>query len=491
MWFFRYLNRTRTNRMLYLIFLVPFVGGLAAAIFPSNHLRPYLLPVFSAVHLSLVLSIVNQTGLSALQGWLFLDPLGKLVLVVVSILFFACFVYAPSYLWERREQSNRVFCSCLLFFLALLSLVTFSRQLELMWVAIEATSLVCAPLIYFNHNHRSIEAAWKFLLICSVGIALALLGSFFLGYSSLVGGGPTTLMMDDLTRSAGLLSKPWLHAAFAALLVGYGTKMGLAPLHTWLPDAHSESPALVSALLSGALLNCAVLAVLRVTKILHAAGDGAFADRALLGLGLLSIAFGAVFMARQKDFKRMLAYSSVEHMGILALGVSFGGIGIFGSLLHLVNNALTKGMLFLVSGNIYSAYHSKSRDEVSGAIRRLPVSGPLFLAGFIAITGSPPFGPFVSEFTILRASFENHQYVVGGIFLFLLMVVFMGMGNTFLAVCQGEPSAAAKATDFHDSFFRVLSPLALTAMVLLLGVYIPDPVMKLLQDAANYWEGVP
>jgi hydrogenase-4 component F len=477
--------------MLYFILLVPFLGGVAAYLFPSNRIRPYFLPAFSGLHLVLVLGVMNQNNLSAAQGWLLLDPLGKLVLVIVAVLFFACLVYAPAYLGKTLEQSNRVFCACLLFLLAILSLVTLSRQLELMWVAVEATSLVSAPLIYFNHNNLAIEAAWKFLLICSVGIALALLGSFFLAYSSLAGGGPTTLMVDDLTRSAGLLSKPWLHAAFAALLVGYGTKMGLAPLHTWLPDAHSESPALVSALLSGALLNCAFLAILRVTKILHAAGEGLFADRALLGLGLLSITFGAVFMARQKDFKRMLAYSSVENMGILVLGLSMGGIGIFGSFLHLVNNALAKGMLFLLSGNIYSAYHSKSRDDVSGAIRRLPVSGSLFLAGFIAITGSPPFGPFVSEFTILRATFENHQFAVGGIFLFLLMVVFMGMGNTVLAVCQGEPSPAAKAADFHDTLFRTLPPLILMGMVLLMGLYIPDPVMKLIQGAADYWGGAP
>ncbi len=475
--------------MLYFILLVPLVGGVAAYLFPSNRLRPYFLPLFSGAQLALVLGVVKENSLSAAQGWLFLDPLGKLVLVVISVLFFACLVYAPAYLFKTPEKSNRIFCACLLFLLAILSLVALSRQLELMWVAIEATSLVSAPLIYFNHNNRAIEAAWKFLLICSVGIALALLGTFFLGYSALAGGAPTTLMMDDLVRSAGSLSKPWLHAAFAALLVGYGTKMGLAPLHTWLPDAHSESPAVVSALLSGALLNCAFLAILRVTKILHAAGEGAFADRALLGLGLLSIAFGAVFMARQRDFKRMLAYSSVEHMGILVLGVSMGGIGIFGSFLHLVNNALTKGMLFLVSGNIYGAYHSKSRDDVSGAIRRLPLSGSLFLAGFIAITGSPPFGPFVSEFTILRATFENHRFAVGGIFLFLLMVVFIGMGNTVLAVCQGEPSNEAKATDFHDTFFLTLSPLVLMGIVLLLGLYIPGPLMKLIQGAADDWGG--
>jgi hydrogenase-4 component F len=474
--------------ILYAIFFIPFAAAVAAYVLPSDRFRPWILPVVGWGHLSCVLIALNVPP-ETVHGWFFLDPIGKLVLLVVGVLFFVCFLYAPAYLRIRRERGNRIFCCCVLLLLAFLSLITFSQQLGFMWVAMEATTLVSAPLIYFNHNSRSIEAAWKYLLVCSVGIALALLGSFFLAYSTLAAVNPPALLMEDLVRAAGNLSKPWLHVAFATLVVGYGTKMGLAPLHTWKPDAYGESPGLVGALLAGGVTSCAFLAILRFTRILHAAGEGAFADRTLVGMGLLSMTFGAIFMVRQKDFKRMLAYSSVEHMGILVLGIGLGGIGIFGSFLHLLNNAFTKGVLFLASGNIHRAYKSKLTDEVSGALKRLPVSGWLFLVGFIAVIGTPPFGPFVSEFAILRGALEGGRFVVGGLYLFLLMVVFMGMGRTVLDVCQGEPTAAAEATGFQDTFFLTVPPLLLLGLVLWIGINIPQPLMNIIQDAVEYWRG--
>ncbi len=473
---------------LHALFLIPLVGSAIAYLIPSDRLRPWILPVAALVHFLWVLRVLGGTP-DAVHGWFYLDPVGRLVLLVISLLFLVCFLYAPAYLRIRRDWGNRIFCSCVLLLLSFLSLITYSQQLGFMWVAMEATTLVSAPLIYFNHNTQSIEAAWKYLLICSVGIALALLGSFFLAYATLANGTPSSLLMEDLVASAGLLSKPWLHVAFATLVVGYGTKMGLAPLHTWKPDAYGESPGLVGALLAGGVTSCAFLAILRFTRILHAAGEGAFADKTLVGMGLLSMTFGAVFMVRQRDFKRMLAYSSVEHMGILVLGVGLGGVGIFGSFLHLLNNALTKGVLFLTSGNIHRAYQSKSTDEVSGALRRLPVSGWLFLLGFIAVTGTPPFGPFVSEFTILRASLENGRFLVGASYLFLLMVVFMGMGSTVLGVCQGEPSPASKKTDYRDTFWLTAPPILLLGLVLWIGTDLPKPLADLIQNAVDYWKG--
>jgi len=287
------------------------------------------------------------------------------------------------------------------------------------------------------------------------------------------------------------LSKPWLHASFLLLLVGYGTKMGLAPMHTWLPDAHSEAPSPASAMLSGALLPCAFLAILRIYHICVEAGESAYVSRLLLFMGLLSMAVASLFMVDQRDFKRMLAYSSVEHMGILAMGLGIGASALFGTLLHVLVHGLTKGVLFFSAGNIYHAYGSKSTDQVCGAMRRLPLSGTFFLVGFFAITGSPPFGPFISEFAILNGAFDAGLAGVGGLFLFLLLVVFIGMGVTVLKVVQGRASFEARNTPYRDSFLSAAPAAGLLALVVLLGIYIPEPLTALIRDAVRFLEGQP
>jgi hydrogenase-4 component F len=200
------------------------------------------------------------------------------------------------------------------------------------------------------------------------------------------------------------------------------------------------------------------------------------------------MAVAAVFMVRQRDFKRMLAYSSVEHMGILVLGIGIGGLAAFGSLLHLVANGLTKGVMFLSAGNIHRAYGSKSTEDVTGAIRRLPLSGSLFLAGFLAITGSPPGAPFLSEFTILNGALGNGEFLVAGLYLLLLATVFIGMGATVLKVVQGTPSEHASATDYRDSFLTSVPIIVFAGLVVMLGLYIPPPLETLLREAANFLE---
>jgi hydrogenase-4 component F len=393
----------------------------------------------------------------------------------------------------------------MLAFLGVMSLVIWLHHLGLMWVAIEFTTLVTAPLIYFNHTERSIEATWKYLLVGSVGIAMALLGTFFLAYAALHAGLESTLNYDELLHIAPQLSKPWLHAAFILLLVGYGTKMGLAPMHTWKPDAYGEAPGVVGALLAGGVTSCAFLALLRMHHICLAGGEGVYSSRLLLFMGLFSMATAGLFMVGQRDFKRMLAYSSVEHMGILVLGLGLAGgasgsglgrAALFGSLLHVMTNGMSKGVLFLSAANIHRAYASKSTDQVCGAMRRLPLSGTLFLLGFLAITGSPPFGPFVSEFSILNGAFEAGRFVTGGLFLFLLLVVFIGMGATVLRVVQGRPptdieATASRTSEFRDGFLTGAPIVAFMLLVLLLGVYIPAPLNKMLDDAVRFLEGRP
>jgi hydrogenase-4 component F len=481
--------------------LVPLIlAGLAFAV-PSDRWRPWLLPGGAALHLALTGVLVfgqSEWGnRPELGGWLLLDPLGKVVLGLISLLFCACALYAPAYLALRAGRPNRVFCANLFLALAMMSLVVLAHHLGLMWVAMEATTLATAPLLYFHQNARSLEATWKYLVLGSVGIALALLGSFFLAYAAVRGGLESTLLFEDLVAQAPALAPGWLHAAFVLLFVGYGTKMGLAPMHAWKPDAYGEAPGLVGALLAGGVTSCAFLAILRFYRICSAGSEAAFARQVMVVMGLLSMAVGAVFLVRQRDFKRMLAYSSIEHMGILVLAVGLGGGGLYGALLHLLNNGLTKGVLFLSAGNIHLAYGSKLTPPVQGGLRRVPLSAGLFLAGFLAITGSPPFGPFLSEFTIADAAFGTQQFLAGALFLGLLAAVFLGMGATVLAVVQGTPpepafpDAPAVRAPFRDGL-RTCGPiLGLLALVLLLGLAIPPPLESLLREAAASLEVKP
>jgi len=459
--------------------------ALAVVVFftPSKRWRPRLLAATAAAHLALTVATLRAGVPPAAGGWLRLDAPGRLLLAVVSLLFLACAVYAVGYLRYRVERANRRFCACMLAVLGTMSLVAYAQHLGLLWVGLEATTLATAPLIYFNRTPRSIEATWKYLVISSVGIALALLGSFFVGYAALLGG-DASLLFGDLLSGAASLSKPWLRAGFTLLLVGYGTKLGLVPMHTWKPDAYGEAPGVVGALLAGGLTSCAFFALLRLTQITAAAGEGRYASRLLVAMGLASMGVAGALMLGQRDLKRMLAYSSVEHMGILALATGLGAGATFATLLHLVNNALGKGVMFLAVGNIHRAFGGKTTGEVHGALRRLPLSGTLFLLGLFAVTGSPPFGAFVSQLLILEAAFAARRWVVGGLFLASLLLVFAGMGSTTLPALQGRPPLGARSSSYRDSVTTFAPVLGLLALVLLFGLHLPAPLRGLLAAAA-------
>ena len=467
-----------------LLILAPLALAALAFADPSPTRRPLALLAGGLVHVAGVAALWLRPPAPALGGWLELDPLAKVVLATASVLFAVCAVYAQGYLRRRPDRDNRIFVGGLLVLLSAMTVVALSQHLGLLWVAIELTTLSTAPIIYFNKSARSLEAAWKYLLVCSLGIALALLGTFFVALAGAGAGGPRSLLLSDLVGAGRTLSSPWIRAGFVFLLVGYGTKMGLAPLHSWKPDAYGEAPGVLGALLSGGVTSLAFVALARVVGVCSAAGEGAFARDALVGMGLLSMALASVFMIGQRDFKRMLAYSSVEHMGILALGLGLGGSAASGAMFHSVNNGLTKGVLFLAAGNIHRSYGSKQVDDVRGAARRLPVSGPLFLAGFLAVTGSPPFGPFFSEFTILNGALGGGRWVVGGLFLLFLCVIFVGMGATVLRVVQGDPAGAPEVAGRGDSWLSAAPPLFLMVVVLLLGLWLPAELRTLFDAAA-------
>lgn len=468
------------------LILAPAIAGTLAFVLRSDALRRLLLLSTAIVHA--VLTAVAWRERPALDSWLGFDAPGLLFLSIVSGLFLAAAVYAVGYLGREQHGARpdfvegglfsntpeARFIGCLMLFLATMTLTCAAKHFGLLWVAIEATTLASAPLVYYHRHHRSLEATWKYLLICSVGIALALLGNFFLA----VAAPGVPLELGALVARAPTLHLVWLKAAFLLMLVGYGTKMGLAPLHTWLPDVHSESPSLVSALLSGALLNCAFLGILRTQQVLAAAGHAGFGRDLLIIFGLASMGVAAVFILGQIDYKRMLAYSSIEHMGILAVGVGVAGAGTFGAMLHAVNHSIVKGMLFLLAGNILGAYRTKSASEVRGVARALPITGALWLVGFLAITGSPPFGPFMSEFTILRAALATHK-ITAILYLLFLALVFVGMASIMLRMAHGPAEAK------REPVLAVGPPLVLAALTLVLGIYVPPQVRAALLEVVQ------
>jgi hydrogenase-4 component F len=486
------------------LILIPAACGLAALVVRHSGARRTMLISVAAAHLALTAVAWWRIPEPALAGWLRFDAAGLLFLGVTSVLFLAASIYALGYLDSESTESvtdleegflftnapEAVFTGCLLLFLSSMTLVAASRHFGLLWIAIEATTLASAPLIYFHRHHRSLEATWKYLLVCSVGIALALLGNFFLGVAGAGGGaGSSTLVLDELLGRARHLNVTWLRASFVLILVGYGTKMGLAPLHTWLPDAHSEAPSLVSALLSGALLNCAFLGIVRAQQLNAAAGEAAFGQKSLLALGVISVTVAATFVLGQGDFKRLLAYSSVEHMGILAIGLGLGGAGVFGAFFHAVNHSLVKSSLFLVSGNILSRYRTKSIRQVRGMLRATPGDGVLWIVGFLAITGTPPFGLFFSKFMVFKAAFDGGRWIIGGLLLFLLAVIFAAMARVCLGMAQGAPEAERPARMHEKLAFYPAAILA--GMALLLGIVLPERLGTLLTEATRSLGVVP
>jgi hydrogenase-4 component F len=460
---------------------VPFLVAVAAFLWPSERTRPWLLPVAGVIHAALSLWLLIAPPALVPGAWFGFDAVTRAVLPMVSLLFLVCSIYGVAYLKLRVERKNRLFVFALLILLGFLSLALQAQHLGLLWVAAEAATLMTVPLLHFNGTARAFEASWKYLLIGGTGIALSLFGSFCLGYASLHGGGNGDLTFAALAAQGASLTRPWLIAAWVLLLAGYGTKMGLAPMHTWKPDAYGEAPAIVGAILAGGMTTMAFVAVLRVKQVVDAAGASAMTERTLLVFGLFSMFVAALFLLGTPDFKRMLAYSSVEHMGILAVGAALGKVGIWAALFHVWTNSLTKGAMFLSAGNIRRAAGARSENEVSGMAWRSPMSARIFIAGLFAITACPPFGPFFSELRIVRAAFETGSTFTAVAFLGCLLFAFFGLTRLMFAIVDGRPRAAARAVGdrFRETSGVILPPLAFLGFSIWLGLATPS----LLRDA--------
>ena len=434
----------------FFLIVIPWLAAGVAFAWPNERTRPWLLPIAGGLHAVLVLWLLVNPPVLAINAWFGFDPLARAVLPMVSLLFLVCSIYGVAYLRIRAERKNRVFVSALLVMLGLLSLALQAQNLGLLWVAAEATTLVTVPLVHFNGTARAFEASWKYLLVGGTGIALSLLGSFCLGYASLQSGGNGDLTFTALVAQAASpasLTGSWLKIAWVFLLAGYGTKMGLAPMHTWKPDAYGEAPGMVGALLAGGTTTMAFIAILRVKQVVDTAGAGLMAQRTLLAFGLFSMIVAALFLLNVRDFKRMLAYSSVEHMGILAVGAALGRTGVWAALFHVWTNALTKGSMFLSAGNIRRATGEQTEDNVAGMAWRTPASAKLLVVGMLAVTACPPFGVFFSELKIILTSFQLNHISAVAIFLGSLLFAFFGMTRLVFAIVDGRPRRVASKAD--------------------------------------------
>jgi hydrogenase-4 component F len=468
------------------LILAPALAAALAYFLPGGA-RGVLLVGTAVVHLALVGSLWIAPGDQALGGWIAEDPLGRVILTLVSALFLAIAHYAVGYLRLENPRGGRAFASCMLAFLAAASVVTLSHHFALLWIGLESTTLAVAPLIYHRHDRRSLEAVWKYLVLSSVGIAFALLGVFLLATAQPSGpSGGRPLVLEDMILHARALDPVWLRAAFVFLLIGFGTKMGLAPLHSWKPDTYGEAPSLVGGLMAGALTSCAFLGLARVLSICFAAQADAFVRPALIAFGVFSLVIAAAFILGQGDIKRLLAYSSVEHMGLLILGIGLGGVGAYGSVLHALNNGFAKVMIFLAVGNVVLATGTSVADEIRGVLRRLPVSGILLVVGLFAVTGSPPFGMFISEFTIITAALDEHPWVAA-IVVVLLAIIFVGIAAMILEMVYGVPVVREGPEGpgrREERAGLIIAPAVLAIIVLGLGVYLPGPLADALSSSA-------
>ncbi len=482
-----------------LLNLTPLLLAALAVIWRGDRGRSWLLPTAGVLHTGLAFWLLLQPPELAPRLWLGFDPLTRAVLPAVSLLFLVCSFYGVAYLRLRPERPNRIFVSSLLGLLGLITLSLQAQHLGLLWVAMEGATLVTVPLLHFNGTARAFEATWKYLLVGGTGVALSLLGSFFLGYSAAGTATGGDLTFAALVQSAPSLVKPWVLAAWVLLLTGYGTKMGLAPMHTWKPDAYGEAPGMIGAMLAGGMTTVAFVALLRVRQVVEAAGFGRVALITWLVLGLFSMFVAGMFLLGTPDFKRMLAYSSVEHMGILSVGAALGPAGVGAALFHIWNNSLTKGALFLSAANLRRAVTARTVPEVSGLLWLAPVSSRLLIIGMFAVTACPPFGPFFSELATVRAALEGGQPLAAAVFLICLLLAFLGMTRLVFAITDGRPRLSARRrTDVAagaaglkqvEGLGTILPPAIFLACSLILGLATPPGLRSAWADAVTFLFG--
>jgi len=452
----------------------------------------------ASVTLVLVLSLLTVRAVLlsgpvfALRDWLHVDALSAIFLLIIGVVGFLVGLYSIGYTRHDLQTGafdDRKFSTYYglfnLFVFTMLLVVT-ANNIIMMWVAVEATTLGSAFLVGIYGHRSSLEAAWKYVIICTVGVAFGLYGTILLyadAFNVLQVPG-NAVLWTEIVQNTQALDPVMIKMAFVFVLVGFGTKAGLFPMHAWLPDAHSEAPSPVSAMLSAVLLNCALLVVFRFATITNLVLGPAFTQTLFLVFGMLSLGAAAFFMYVQQDIKRLLAYSSMENMGLIVLAFGLGGpAGIFAGLLQAINHSLVKSLLFCASGNILIKYHSRSLDQVKGMLQAIPGTAILVMAGALALVGVPPFNIFVSKFLIIASGLGAGYTWLMIVCLLLLTIIFAAFFRVIASTLFGEkPGGIARG---EANWLTLFSGAALILLVLAMGLYIPPQLMALLDGASG------
>ena len=478
---------------------VPCITGFAALIIRQPAAVSWLNLASSTFTAGLLFELVRRiaAGSKVQQGIFLVDELSSLFLLIVGLLALTSAVYSFFYMRHDLDSGHVAakmihrYYALYQFFILTMIFTLVVDNLGLVWVAVEATTLISALLVAFYSNRPSIEAAWKYVMVCSVGIAMALLGTILLYYAQVQAGpaGVQALSWLEMRTDGTRFNPDLVRLAAIFLIIGYGTKAGLAPMHTWLPDAHSQAPTPVSGLLSGALLSCAMYAIARNMAIINLLpGVADFAGKLLTGFGLFSIAVAVPFLLLQNDIKRLLAYSSVEHMGIVALGIGSGTtLGLYGALLHLLNHAVGKSGLFYLAGILINQYRTKQILRIRGIIRTAPVAGGLLIALIMAVSGMPPFGIFLSKFITIQAMFSAGSFLIGTAALLLLAGVFAGMVYYMFQMVFGAPPAGMEKKPQPWGMLAVV--IASTLLLIVTGFQAPLWLDRLIRIAAQIVTG--
>jgi hydrogenase-4 component F len=465
---------TAGRRAMDLIHVLSAVGGFAAAIL-------------------LAAEVLSRGEASAWNGFLFADSLSALVVLLTAFAYLACACYSIGYFRNDDVGKLRKYYILTPLLVFSMFLVTVASNLGVMWVAMEGTTLASIFLVTYYGRPTSLEAAWKYAMIGGVGLSMALFGTLLtyyaasqvLGMESL-----SALNWSVLAGSAAKFDHTVMRLAFILVLLGYGTKAGLAPMHTWKPDAYSESPIPVAALMSVAVLNSALYALARFYVLTARCLGPSFPSQLLMLFGLLSIGIAVPFILVQRSYRRLLAYSSIDHGGIMVLALGFGGtLGPLGMMLHMTFHAVTKPLLFFCAGNAQQQTGSDSLKKTPGGLlHALPVSGPMFLLATLAVTGTPPFSIFQSEFMILRAGFAAQHVGWSMVLVALLVAIFSGFFYHIAQLVLGPPNGARGTENWG---WKTVPAVGVFALVVMLGFWVPAPLYSLVKGAAGLLEARP